>query len=157
MTCPCGNPLDLEQCCGPLLAGAPAASPEALMRSRYTAYVLGDIDHIVRTHLASPGEEVDRAAVERFSKESEWRGLTIVSTEGGGPDDTEGRVEFIARYRAGGQDHAHHERAIFRKTDRWMFVDGTQVKPPPVRREDKPGRNDPCPCGSGKKYKRCHG
>ena len=32
------------------------------------------------------------------------------------------------------------------------------AKPEPVRRDrPKVGRNDPCPCGSGKKYKKCHG
>ena len=156
--CPCGSNLDLAACCGAIMAGAPAPSPEALMRSRYSAYVLGNIEHIVRSHLPAKGEEVDLEAVTRFSKESDWQGLTIVSTERGGPEDTDGTVEFIARYKAGGKDHAHHERAIFRKVeDRWMFIDGKEVKPPPVRREEKPGRNDPCPCGSGKKYKRCHG
>jgi SEC-C motif domain protein len=158
MTCPCGSNLERTTCCGPLLAGAPAPSPEALMRSRYTAYVVGDIDHIVRTHQPAAGEEIDRDAVERFSRESEWEGLSIVATDRGGPDDSEGEVEFIARYRAAGREHAHHERAIFRRVEgRWMFIDGKEIKPPPVRREAKPGRNDPCPCGSGKKYKRCHG
>ena len=38
-------------------------------------------------------------------------------------------------------------------------IDGTpgDGKPKPIRRTGKPvGRNDPCPCGSGKKYKNCH-
>ncbi len=128
------------------------------MRSRYTAYATGDVDYILRTHVPAEGEEVDREATEKFSRESEWKGLEIVATDKGGPDDEEGTVEFIARYRAGGADQVHHERAIFKKLDgRWMFVDGKQVKPAPIRREAAPGRNDPCPCGSGKKYKRCHG
>jgi SEC-C motif domain protein len=127
------------------------------MRSRYTAYVLGDIDYIVKTQDAGE-EEVDRAAIERFSRESEWLGLTILATDAGGPDDEQGTVEFLARYRAGGSEQQHRERSTFQRRDgRWLFVDGVQVKPPPVRKQPVAGRNDPCPCGSGKKYKRCHG
>ena len=81
-----------------------------------------------------------------------------MDTEAGGPDDQEGVVEFIARYRTGGSAHAHHERSRFRRVDgRWYFVDGQMVKPTPVRAAPTVGRNAPCPCGSGKKYKRCHG
>jgi SEC-C motif-containing protein len=138
--------------------GAPAPTAEALMRSRYTAYVVGNIDHVVRTQDAGK-EEVDRAAIEKFSKESEWQGLTIVATEQGGPEDETGVVEFIARYKGGGVDQRHHERSTFRKLPDggWIFVDGQPVKPPPARKQVTAGRNDPCPCGSGKKYKRCHG
>jgi len=32
-----------------------------------------------------------------------------------------------------------------------------EQKTQPITREKKAGRNDPCPCGSGKKYKQCHG
>ena len=53
----------------------------------------------------------------------------------------------------------HRERATFKKhASKWVFVDGVELKGPPVRNEGpKAGRNDPCPCGSGKKYKKCHG
>jgi SEC-C motif domain protein len=68
-------------------------------------------------------------------------------------------VEFVARYRMGGAEHAHHERATFQRHDgRWYFEDGDIVKARPVVREaPKVGRNEPCPCGSGKKFKKCHG
>jgi SEC-C motif-containing protein len=68
-------------------------------------------------------------------------------------------VEFIAKYAIDGNDFKHHERATFRRIDGdWFYMDGDMVKPKPVVR-DKPkvGRNEPCPCGSGKKYKKCHG
>jgi SEC-C motif domain protein len=127
------------------------------MRSRYSAYVLGEIDYIIATHDAG-GAEVDREATEQWAKTAEWLGLEIRATEGGGPDDATGMVEFVARYRDKGHDLAHHERSTFRRHDgRWRYVDGVQVKPPPVRAEPRAGRNDPCPCGSGKKFKRCHG
>jgi SEC-C motif domain protein len=155
--CPCGSGATLEACCGKFHAGTPAPTAEALMRSRYSAYVLGDIDYLVRTHHLPKGEEVDRETAERWSKESEWLGLEVLATEKGGPEDSEGMVEFAARYRAGGSEHRHHERSTFRRIGgEWRFIDGREVRPPPVRSE-KIGRNDPCPCGSGKKYKRCHG
>jgi SEC-C motif-containing protein len=69
-----------------------------------------------------------------------------------------GTVEFVARYRQGGKVFAHHEQASFRKADgRWLYVDGT-INPKPAQRfAAKVGRNDPCPCGSGQKYKKCCG
>ncbi len=128
------------------------------MRSRYTAFARGDIDYIMGTHAPAEGVEIDRAETEKWSRESEWLGLTIVATEAGGPDDDEGIVEFIARFRTGGRELAHRERSRFRRSEgRWFYVDGDTVKPPPVRAEKRVGRNEPCPCGSGKKYKRCHG
>jgi SEC-C motif-containing protein len=129
------------------------------MRSRYTAYVRGDIDYIVTTHDPATQDEVDRETTEVWARESEWAGLTILAREEGGPTDERGMVEFVARYRAKGHDLTHHERSRFRRVDgRWYYVDGKVLKPPPVvRAEPKTGRNDPCPCGSGKKFKRCHG
>jgi len=156
--CPCGSEKPYEQCCGPYHAGAPAPTAEALMRSRYSAYVKGEIDYLVESHTPKGREEVDRELTEKWAKDSEWLGLTIASTEAGGPDDVEGMVEFIARFRAEGQERSHRERSRFEKLDgRWYYVDGKELKMPPVRAEKVPGRNDPCPCGSGKKYKKCHG
>src|SRR6186713_2086080 len=94
--CPCGSEKSFDACCGPLIAGAPAATAEALMRSRYTAYARGDIDYILSTHDADAGEPVDREATEKWSRETTWLGLKILSTERGGPSDTEGKVEFVA-------------------------------------------------------------
>jgi len=161
-TCPCGSEKDYDACCGPVIAGAPAATAEALMRSRYTAYVKGEIDHIFGTYDPKVARESDRTATERWSKESTWHGLKIVATERGGPGDDEGVVEFMASHadRKGGPVLVHHERARFARSGpdrRWLYVDGDTVKPAPVQREERPGRNEPCSCGSGKKYKKCCG
>ncbi|HSV29430.1 MAG TPA: YchJ family metal-binding protein, partial [Candidatus Omnitrophota bacterium] len=77
---------------------------------------------------------------------------------GGGADDETGSVEYVARFKIRGQAHAHHELATFRKEDgRWLYVDG-EVNPKTAPRQvAKVGRNDPCPCGSGQKYKKCCG
>ena len=160
MTCPCGKGESLESCCGPFLSHEKLPeTAETLMRSRYTAYATGDVDYIIDTHDPDRRGEVDRKNTELWSKHSEWIGLEIVSTDKGQPEDEVGTVEFVARYKIKGVKVEHRERALFRKQgSRWLFVDGVEVKGPPVRRtEPRVGRNDPCPCGSGKKYKKCHG
>jgi SEC-C motif domain protein len=150
--CPCGSKAALSACCGPIIGGAAAPTAEALMRSRYSAYVLGEIDHILTTQQ----DEGGRAQTERWSKESEWLGLEVNATEAGGEDDEEGVVAFTARYRMNGEDVAHHERGLFGRRDgRWIYVG--EAKARPVRVGPKVGRNDPCPCGSGKKHKKCCG
>jgi SEC-C motif-containing protein len=127
------------------------------MRSRYTAYVRGAIDHVVDTHDAATRSQIDRAGAERWSRDTAWGGLDIVATERGGEADTEGIVEFVARGVTRGVPFAQRERSRFRRVDgRWYYVDGDIIREP-VRRDATPGRNDPCPCGSGLKYKRCHG
>ena len=158
--CPCTSGSLYEDCCAPVLRGdAPAPSAEALMRARYTAYTQGEIDFIVESHDPDTADQVDRDASASWSQKAEWQGLEIVSTDAGGPDDSEGQVEFIARYRLEGADLAHHEQAQFRRREgQWFYLDGEMVKPKPVVREQpKVGRNEPCPCGSAKKYKKCCG
>jgi SEC-C motif-containing protein len=150
----------LEAFARPFLSGQskPATAAE-LMASRYVAYATGAIDYLLETHDPKTRATVDRNAAVSWSKDSEWHGLEIVRTEQGGPTDETGEVEFIARYSRGGGEHVHHELAQFRRIDgRWFFVDGKGIaKPPVIRSGPKIGRNDPCPCGSGKKYKKCCG
>ena len=157
MSCPCGKGSSTEECCGRFISGdAQPATAEELMRSRFTAYALGEIDYIVATHDPEAADQVDREHAEQWSKQSTWHGIEVLSTEAGEADDDQGEVEFIARYEVRGKRFSHHERAQFRKhKGHWTFVDGTMIKPKPVRVGPKPGRNDPCPCGSGKKYKKC--
>ena len=161
--CPCGSGTAASECCARYFAGggeAPApATAEALMRSRYSAYALGAIDHIMATHHPDAAGDADRKSTEKWSREATWLGLEIVSSVGGGEGDQSGEVEFIARYELAGAPLSHHERAQFRRHQgRWYYWDGAMVRPRPVVREQpKVGRNDPCPCGSGAKYKKCHG
>lgn len=142
----------------PLIRGEkPATTAAELMASRYVAYATGAIDYLLETHDPKTRAGTDRKSTEAWSKSAEWQGLEILSTERGGADDDEGYVEFIARYRADGVDHAHHERSLFRKVEgRWYFISGQKVTNKTVRKTaPKVGRNDPCPCGSGKKSKKC--
>ncbi len=129
------------------------------MRSRYTAYVRGAIDYLVATHDPRTRGSVDVAAVTRWSRETTWLGLEIIATEHGGADDATGVVEFVASGTTGGTPFRQHERSRFRRIDgAWVYSDG-DVRSEPARATRSPtaGRNDPCPCGSGLKYKRCHG
>jgi len=159
-TCPCGSTIGYEECCGPLIKGErQAATAEQLMRSRYSAYVLKEVDYLRWSlhpdHRSDFNEETTRAWAER----SEWQTLEIRGTVGGGPEDSEGEVEFIATFTDNGTKHEHHEMSSFRKeSGTWYLVDG-KVMPPKqvVRTEPKTGRNDPCPCDSGKKFKKCCG
>lgn len=159
--CPCGSGATAAECCAQYFGGDKAPpTAEALMRSRYSAYALGAVDHIMATHHPKAAGDVDRKSTEKWSAEATWLGLEVASTQGGGEGDQTGEVEFIARYELGGAPLSHHERAQFRRGDdgRWYYWDGAMVKPRPVVREQpKVGRNDPCPCGSGAKYKKCHG
>lgn len=155
--CPCGSGRAYADCCEPYVTGAaPAPTAEALMRSRYSAYAVGNLDHLERTQLAG---DWDRASAETWSRNSQWLGLDVLATEAGGPDDQEGSVEFVARFAMQGVPQEHREAARFGRVDgKWMYVEGEVSGGQPVRREaPKIGRNEPCPCGSGKKFKKCCG
>jgi SEC-C motif-containing protein len=156
--CPCGSGRPYAECCGPYITGA-ARPPtaEALMRSRYAAYVEHAVDYIIAT-CVQKDDGIDEKETRNWSEQSRWLGLKIISVEKGGPADAEGTVEFEASYERDGLRDVHHERARFKKQDgRWLYDEG-QVRPETVvRASPKVGRNEPCPCGSGKKYKHCHG
>ena len=158
--CPCGSGLESEACCGPLLRGEKRASTaEVLMRSRYTAYATGRIDYIRDTTHPKNRNEFEEESAQKWSKDSEWVGLEIISTKDGKEGDTQGEVEFVANYVQDDEEVEHHEVAQFkREKDTWYFTDGKFVGPETyVREQPKVGRNEPCPCGSGKKYKKCCG
>ena len=158
--CPCGSSLKYNACCEPYLSGqCDVPTAEALMRSRYTAYVLGACDYIVDTIDPESQSRYDRKAMEKWSRESEWQGLEILDAKDGQPGDREGDVEFIVRYREKQVMQTLHERSKFVwKNNRWYYVDGETVRSKPlVRQSPRTGRNEPCPCGSGKKFKRCCG
>jgi len=158
--CYCGSGREWESCCGPLISGEkPAETAEALMRSRYSAYAVGAIDYLGETLHPEHRADWDPDATAKWAEQSDWTGLEIRATERGGPDDQEGIVEFVALFSENGQPKQHIERSRFRRHEgRWYYVDGDTPKPQTQRHTGpKVGRNDPCPCGSGKKYKKCCG
>jgi SEC-C motif domain protein len=157
--CPCGSGLSFETCCEPIINGSPAPTAEALMRSRYTAYVKRAVDHLGRSLSEEQRKDYSADQARSWAEQSEWLGLKILRTEKGGPDDAEGLVEFSARYRSEGKEQEHVETALFtRESGAWVYAGQMPSAGQTVRRESpKVGRNDPCPCGSGKKYKKCCG
>ena len=158
--CPCASGRTYGQCCGPILAGERKAETAVeLMRARYSAYAVGNIEFLFESSGPDARAEFDRESSRNWSETATWSGLEVVETAKGGKDDDEGFVSFIARYAANGQALEHCERAYFQKIDgEWRFIDGKIDTGEPYRREaPKIGRNDPCPCGSGKKYKKCCG
>ncbi len=164
--CPCrvldSKKLSFEDCCDPFLKGTKKApTAEALMRSRYAAYVVKNVDYIDQTQINEKHEVFNKEEALKWAESSEWMGLEIKSTVKGGPQDATGQVEFVAHYKdkASGTELKHHETSLFHKQDgAWKFREGTIHGAQPVKRlEPKLGRNDPCSCGSGKKFKKCHG
>lgn len=154
-SCPCGSGINFENCCQPHLLGLEKPlTAEALMRARYSAFVAGEVQYIIDTNHPDTKNDLDEEAIAAWSENSEWLGLEVVLTEKGSAQDTEGVVEFVAKYSLHGENQFHHERALFKKKDDdWYFYD--VKKREPIRNENKIGRNDPCLCGSGKKFKKC--
>ena len=160
MECPCGKGPSVDECCGPYIDVTKAPeTAEALMRSRYTAYALGKIDHLVATHDPETAGDLDPVDMARWANEATWQGIEVLATEAGGPQDETGVVEFVARFSLDGEDRELHERSVFRRIEgNWFYVGDEEVKQMPiVRSTPKVGRNAPCPCGSGKKFKKCCG
>ncbi len=155
--CPCGSNQPYGDCCEKLLNGAKASTAEQLMRSRYVAYTQANLDYIERTHDPATRSELDINTARQWAENSQWLGLEILHTEAGQADDDTGLVEFKAHYRLKGERQHHHELSEFVKhAGEWFYHDGKTPAINTVRRAvPKVGRNDPCPCGSGKKYKKC--
>ena len=151
--CPCGSGENFASCCEPYLNGSQKPeTAEQMMRARYTAHTLADIDFIVATHHPDSANEIDKDSTRRWAGESDWLSLGILRTEKGGAEDRKGVIEFVAQYRdRNGNRHRHHEISLFDKINgEWRFRDAEAPKVEQVKRDvPKVGRNDPCPCGSG--------
>jgi SEC-C motif-containing protein len=158
--CPCGSNVAYDTCCRPLIKGEhPAKTAEQLMRSRYSAYVKKEMTHIYTSLHPDSRVDYDEKSSRAWAESAQWHAFEIVETKGGGAEDREGKVEFIATYSQNGVKTEHHELSSFKKEgDTWYFVSGRNMPPKQVvNAAPKIGRNDPCPCGSGKKSKKCCG
>jgi len=153
--CPCGSGQLFDTCCEPLLTRQrPAATAEQLMRSRFTAHVAQDFLYLHRTYQPTAQlpyvEETDESPVA-------WTKLVVHSHELGKQPDT-AFVDFSAYYTEQGHEGVLQEKSEFRRIDgEWLFTRPIRQGPAPIKKAAgaKVGRNDPCPCGSGKKYKQC--
>lgn len=143
MRCPCGSSLAYAACCEPMHLGAAAASPEALMRSRYSAFVLNN-----EAYLLTSWHSRTRPAELSLDGAETWLALEVCSSK---REQDLGEVHFKARYREAGAFFELEERSRFvREGEHWFYLDGE-----PVLTRLKPARNDPCLCHSGKKFKTC--
>lgn len=129
------------------------------MRSRFSAFCSHNSDYLVATHHPDQRQSDEARQLQQGFSRQRWVWLEILDCQRGGPEDLRGEVEFIAWYLADGDEQpaALHERSRFvREHGRWLYVDG--IQPPALnRRQPDIGRNAPCWCGSGRKFKRCHG
>ena len=157
--CPCGSSNEYEKCCGLYISGTEKApTAEALMRSRYTAYTTQEVEYIHNTHHPASRQSLDLDEVRAWAADSKWLGLQIKNVDGGGTEDQIGEVEFIATFENAAGCHEHHEHSTFEKLDGiWFFKEGKVFNQPVKREVPKIGRNEPCLCGSGKKFKKCCG
>lgn len=131
--------------------------PKELLEKRYKAFESGNVDFIIESHHPETRDQVEPSAVENWSTQSRWKGLEIGEVK---EDKDKCFIHFTAKYERDFETIAHTEWAEFRKADdgRWYYFDSEFPRPETVRREgSKLGRNDPCHCGSGKKFKKCHG
>ena len=149
--CHCQSGRFFVDCCGPLLAGScPAPTAEALMRSRYTANVLKKTTYLLNSwHWSTRPPSIDADTI------PVWCGLSVLAAKQGQQGDHSGMVEFRALYRRGTGLGVLHERSRFVfENGCWFYVDG-HLLDSGAQLSGKTGRNAPCPCGSGKKQKKC--
>jgi len=148
--CPCGNAIPYESCCGVFHRGeALAPTPEKLMRSRYCAFVRGEVDYLLATSHPALHAVDERAVVERAVRDTKWLALRILDAPVATGD--RGEVEFAAWYDGKPVGHLHERSTFVRENGRWLYRSGQILSAMEV------GRNDPCWCGSGNKRKKCHG
>ncbi len=141
--CICGNEKDFNECCGPIISKEKLPqSAEELMRSRYSAYVQANGEYLVYSAVKDNQYQEDIALIEEFSNSVEWLKLDVLEV-------TPNTVEFKAYYRDKEGIQVLHEKSNFVQEDEvWKYKDGELYN-------TKIERNESCPCGSGKKYKKC--
>ena len=127
--CPCGSGIAFAQCCSGIITGQRTAeTAEQLMRSRYTAYVVKNVDYLVHTTHPSVRSHELEASIRTWMRQVEWLKLHVVATEQGTADDEDGRVEFIAEYLTSTAPGRHHECSVFKKVaDDWYYL-GEEVE-----------------------------
>ena len=153
-SCPCGSGRPYGTCCEPVLKLLrEPETAEELMRARFTAHVVGNYLFLHRTYLGTaklPFQADEGAPAENWTR-------LVVHEHAPGRIPDMAYVDFSAYYTQDGHEGVLHEKAEFKRSDgRWIYTRAVRLVPAPVRSaHPKVGRNDPCPCGSGKKYKNC--
>ncbi len=154
--CLCGSGKIYEACCGRFIEGGEFASTaEELLRSRYVAHANKTIQYIINTVHETNQEDANRESLKSWLDKTTWRGLNIIDIDIKSDDVTFIDFEAIAEF--DGKTETHREVSEFRKEDgKWLFYKGITPNVKQVINENKNVKaNDKCPCGSGKKYKKC--
>ncbi|MFI4937475.1 MAG: YchJ family protein [Candidatus Berkiellales bacterium] len=161
--CPCGSETPYDACCGKYIEQHQYPElPEQLMRSRYTAFVKGQLDYLVATMRDPAAKKFDVEEVRSWLKDIQWQGLKVIDQRLKSP--TLGFVSFEARYLMNGIPEIITEKSEFHKKhsnqecrDQWFYVDGKPLNPQRSLKDKTINRNALCLCQSGKKYKHCCG
>lgn len=148
MKCYCNSGRLFSACCQPILQGMKTATtPECLMRSRFTAYALSDYDYILTTYASAPRATLSQHDLRASAEQTKWLSLNIIALP------SPHQVEFKAWYGENGKLGLLHETSSFTlEDDAWRYVSGNLH---PDTGYIKKGRNEPCICLSGKKFKQC--
>lgn len=141
--CPCGSGQLIKYCCGKYINYSQYPdTPEQLMRSRYTAYVLKNEEYLINSWHRSTRPP----SIELQSDTNQWKKLKIISALGN-------KVQFVAYFETimNAKDHLFslYEESLFIKEEHLFYLEGNDLKTTEIT------KNMPCPCRSGKKYKRC--
>ncbi len=153
--CLCGSSMIYLNCCKPFhINQSLPATAQALMRSRYSAYSLQ-----LESYLLSTWDTHTRPSTLNLGdSQQRWEKLDIIRCKQGGQNDAKGTVEFNAFFTENNESWLLHERSQFVKIDgQWFYVDGLTRIIPAINGTIASNKNAPCPCGSGKKFKRCCG
>lgn len=158
IVCPCCSGKKYKECCEPVIKDRSALTALELMRSRYTAYCNEDAEYLYETSHSKTKGEISLNEIKEWAKENTWIKLEILETKDGGANDSGGLVEFKAYFKnRNGRNEVHHERSSFLKEEgKWFYLEGI-ANPDKPALNYKVSRNEPCPCRSGKKFKKCCG
>ena len=151
-TCYCGSQKSYKECCFPFISGSlKPETPEQLMRSRYSAFCIKDIEYLISTHHPSKHQFNDREILAQTIHDTQWLGLKVLKTEKNQISQGIGYVEFAAFYKNSEIQQLHENSKFIYENGQWYYLDGVILEP------FRCGRNGECWCGSKKKYKKCHG
>ena len=154
--CPCGSGQPYSQCCALYHQGQPAPTAQKLMQSRFSAYALKQIDYLIDTTWPRQQPALKKQEIHQRADNTHWIRLDIIDTEAGLTTDVTGIVEFKATFTTPEdlKEQVYHERSDFIKEEgRWYFIYPNLRQSSEAKK--RPNRNDPCICGSGRKFKKC--
>jgi len=124
--CPCGSSKSYNECCGLIISGKKEATTcVELMRSRYAAFTVANIDYLMQSYHSSTRPLKQHKSIQKWTESVHWMGLVILSAIAGESNDDIGFVEFRALYVEAGKMQQIHEKSLFkRENQKWVYVSG---------------------------------